>query len=57
MNLIAETLYCDRCGVEIICQPVARKRLFYCCQDCANGLACDCGDSMEEDERRKSGME
>jgi hypothetical protein len=57
MDFTAETLYCDGCGVEITCKPISKKRLIYCCQDCADGAACTCGDRMEAEEWRKSEVE
>lgn len=52
MAKVKDTLYCDGCGVEILCQPVVMGQWIYCCQDCARGLPCQCGERMEEEERR-----
>ncbi len=52
MPVIEGVLFCDRCGAEIVGAPVVRGRLRYCCEDCANGLACDCGLLLEDDRHR-----
>lgn len=51
---------CDGCGVEItwaalvIHAPKGSPVFHYCCQDCLNGLLCDCAGPLEEEERRES---
>lgn len=58
MTLRDETTWCDGCGVEITWGPVAIDGQHYCCQDCAQGLTCSCGERMEMDEElRGSGTE
>lgn len=57
MVWIEDTLYCDGCGVEIELAPVKVHEQTYCCQDCANGLQCKCGERMELEERRRAGSE
>jgi hypothetical protein len=47
-----DTLFCDGCGVEIECQPLILGRGYFCCADCSEGLACSCGERMEEEDRR-----
>ncbi len=42
--------WCDGCGVEITWGPVVIEELSYCCQECAQGYACACGERMEMDE-------
>ena len=51
-----ETTWCDGCGVEITWGPVLDGNRTYCCQDCAQGIPCECGERMEmNDERRNIG--
>ncbi len=40
---------CDGCGVEITWTPVVRKTRVYCCQECARGMPCECGDTDDVD--------
>ena len=69
MASIENTIFCDGCGVEITWSPVlvrntgpgfgllAQRPLRYCCQDCAQGLPCNCAERMElEEERRISSV-
>jgi hypothetical protein len=49
-----EVIWCDGCGVEISWGPVMVNDKPYCCQDCAQGYACDCGERMEMDEEMRS---
>jgi hypothetical protein len=46
------TIWCDGCGVEILWLPIEEADRDYCCEDCRQGLACECSDRMEEEERR-----
>lgn len=48
-----EQIWCDGCGVEILWSPVIVGNRDHCCQDCADGLPCRCGERMELDERRR----
>jgi hypothetical protein len=50
-------LFCDRCGAEVAGAPVMRGKLGYCCEDCANGLECDCGVILEDDRQERGGEE
>jgi hypothetical protein len=51
-----ELVWCDGCGVEIVGAPVVVDKRNYCCQDCAQGIRCDCGERMElDDERNNTG--
>jgi hypothetical protein len=46
-------VWCDGCGAEITWAPVLRDERDYCCEDCAEGRPCRCGERMElPDERR-----
>ena len=54
MVRIDETLFCDGCGVEIPLSPVIKDNSEYCCEDCAQGIKCKCGERMELDERRRA---
>jgi hypothetical protein len=48
-----DVVYCDGCGVEITWAAVVKGRRVYCCEDCLNGIPCDCGERLEiEDDRR-----
>lgn len=50
-----EMIWCNGCGVEISAGCVVVKSRTFCCQDCAHGIPCRCGDRMEmEDGRRDS---
>ena len=55
MVWIADSLWCDGCGVEIIGAAVRLHGNSFCCEDCAHGKACSCGEPLEEEERRKIG--
>lgn len=55
MVKIEETHFCDGCGVEIGLSPVIKDRQEYCCEDCAQGYQCNCGERMELDQRRRAG--
>ncbi len=46
-------VFCDNCGVEITWAPVVKGEHHYCCQECFQGLACDCGKRMEDDDDRR----
>ena len=53
-----EMTWCEGCGAEITWGPVVIEERSYCCQDCAQGFACGCGERMEMDEEmRNSGAE
>lgn len=45
-----ELIWCDGCGVEISCGCVVVGGRRFCCQDCAHGIPCRCGERMEMDE-------
>ncbi len=53
MAKIDETIFCDNCGVEITWAPVVKDGHYYCCQDCFQGLVCDCRSRLEEDDDRR----
>jgi hypothetical protein len=46
-----DSLFCDGCGVEIRWAPVIEKGKQYCCCDCRDGLECNCGAEMDEEQR------
>ncbi len=54
MPEIEGVLFCDGCGAEIVGAPAVRGNLRHCCEDCAEGLECECG-LVLEDERREGG--
>lgn len=49
-----DTVWCDGCGVEVVGAPVVVDGLQYCCQDCADGLECDCRPELERKEEEQS---
>jgi len=49
-----DVIYCDGCGIEIICQPYRKEQWVFCCKDCASGLVCDCGERMEQEDGHRS---
>ena len=59
MVKLEDTFFCDGCGAEILLAPVMKERHEYCCEDCAQGYECKCGERMELDEtgRRDRGAE
>ena len=50
MPITEGVVYCDGCGAEVKGAPVVRQDLTYCCETCAEGGECDCGE--EDDDRR-----
>jgi hypothetical protein len=54
MSLIDNIHLCDGCGVEIVGAPVFVNNLFFCCQDCADGRECDCGNKLDVGEDFRS---
>jgi hypothetical protein len=50
MVRIDETVWCVGCGAELTWSPVMVGKDRYCCQECSQGLKCDCGIRMEIDE-------
>lgn len=57
MSRIEETIWCDGCGTEILWAPFVVGKHDYCCQDCYEGLKCDCGTRMDLEDDRRSGGE
>jgi hypothetical protein len=55
MARIEETVRCDGCGVEILGSPLVVAGYYYCCQDCRDGLECECAQKAELDEERGEG--
>jgi hypothetical protein len=53
MSRERDTVWCDGCGVEILWSPLIVDHRDYCCEDCRDGLPCECGDRMEAEERRR----
>lgn len=47
-----ETVWCDGCGVEILWSPIEETGRDFCCEECRRGWPCECGDRLEEEERR-----
>jgi hypothetical protein len=50
MSRIEGTVWCEGCGVEITGPPYLKGGRDYCCQDCARGWRCTCGEEMELEE-------
>ncbi len=50
MSRFGDMIRCDGCGVEIILSPVKIGEHLYCCLDCSQGIACNCGALMEQDD-------
>ena len=50
MGKLEETVFCDGCGLEILLAPVVKNNLEHCCEDCAQGYECKCGQRIEIDE-------
>ncbi len=48
------TVWCKGCGAEINWAPVIVDQHYFCCEDCANGLPCQCGERMEWEDDHKS---
>jgi hypothetical protein len=57
MAKIEDTVRCDGCGVEILGAPLVVAGLYYCCQDCRDGLECDCSERLVMMEEERSGSE
>jgi hypothetical protein len=52
-----DSIWCDGCGVEILWAPVCAEARDFCCADCRDGFACECGDRPELDARRRGTAE
>ena len=53
MSDYVNTTWCAGCGAEIMHTPFVTNQQQYCCQDCARGYVCQCGQAIErEDEYR-----
>ena len=55
MTGIESTIWCDKCGVEILWGPIVINQRNYCCQSCFEGLQCKCSERMEMDDDRRGG--
>jgi len=54
MSDAAENLWCEACGVEITWSAHIIEGHMYCCQECFEGIPCNCDARMalfEEDRR------
>ncbi len=49
-----ESVWCDGCGVEVTWAPVRAGERYDCCQDCRDGLQCDCRQRQELDADERS---
>jgi hypothetical protein len=50
MSHSENTIWCDGCGTEITWVPYVIESQEFCCQNCAYGLSCKCGETMEWDD-------
>lgn len=50
MSDFYDTIWCASCGAEILHVPYVIHQQNYCCQDCALGFSCQCGQAMEREE-------
>ncbi len=50
MSKFQESVICEGCGAEITWSPVNKQDRLYCCEDCSNGLPCDCATRQEWDD-------
>ena len=50
MSEYVDTSWCAGCGAEIFHAPYVAKNQNYCCQNCALGYACHCGQAMERED-------
>lgn len=48
------TVVCDGCGVEIFWTPELKGEKMFCCQQCAQGLPCECDFPPEEDKAKQA---
>lgn len=52
---VSDTIWCDGCGVEVLWAPVRAQERDYCCADCRDGYACNCGSRVEEEDYPRAG--
>ncbi len=53
MSRTKNTIWCDGCGEEITWAPLMKEGCHYCCQDCIDGLPCNCYRWSEMDLSRR----
>ena len=53
MTRYDEMTWCDGCGVEITWGGLVVDKRIYCCEECARGISCLCGERLEMDEGRR----
>jgi hypothetical protein len=49
MSKFQESIICVGCGAEITWGPLLKQEQPYCCEDCSNGLPCECATRQEWD--------
>ncbi len=54
MSRTKNTIWCDGCGEEISWVPLMHKGHHYCCQNCLEGLPCQCYRWSELDLSRRA---
>jgi len=57
MVWIADRLWCDGCGIEMVRTAVHVHGWSYCCEDCAHGKPCNCQPPSDEDLRKRGGRD
>jgi hypothetical protein len=50
MSKSRASIICDGCGAEFTWRPFTKLSLNFCCEDCADGLPCDCATRQVPDE-------
>ena len=53
MSHSEDTIWCDGCGTEIRWVPYVIDNHNFCCQNCAYGLSCECGEIMDWEEEHR----
>lgn len=54
MSKFQESIICVGCGAEVTWSPFLKGDQPYCCEDCSDGLACDCATRQEWDDAGRS---
>lgn len=50
MSRSEDTIWCSGCGTEISWVPYVIDDQDFCCQNCAHGFLCECGEIMDWEE-------
>ena len=57
MSRSEDTIWCEGCGTEIRWSPYVTESQEFCCPNCAFGLACKCGETMDWDQEYRDTTE